>query len=208
MEVVFFDDIKIPLPKDKIYARLGYARAKTNLSDKQEEGINKYILEAMDLITLSGAGMRAPVLEISAGDIVLPAENRIKSGSLINFLAGCDELLFMGVTAGKKIVDVIAENSSDKDVTAAVIFDAVASEVVDGALGWIMAYFRSLIRRENRYLTERRFSAGYGDFSLDNQKIMCDILKMDKLGVSLSKEFILVPEKSVTAVAGIGKASG
>ncbi len=203
MKVVFFDTITVSLPKDKIYSRLGYSKGKTQLKDRQKEVVERYIEDALDFINLKGAGRRVPVAEISPESITLSGGNALKSKSLVKLFSKCSEILFMGATAGKKVVEVIEKNSAGKDITSAVIFDAVASEMVDGALDWIMGYFGQQIRRENKYVVERRFSAGYGDFLLDSQKVMCDILEIDKLGVVLSKEFILLPEKSVTAVAGI-----
>lgn len=47
--------------------------------------------------------------------------------------------------------------------------DAVASEMADAALDWIMDYINRQLRREGRHLLPRRFFAGYADFALDNQ---------------------------------------
>ena len=49
----------------------------------------------------------------------------------------------------------------------------------------------------------RRFSAGYADFKLENQKMIYEKLQMDKIGVTINSGFILLPEKSVTAISGI-----
>jgi cobalamin-dependent methionine synthase I len=48
-----------------------------------------------------------------------------------------------------------------------------------------------------------RFSPGYGDFVLENQKIFFDLLEMREAGISLSKTFQLIPEKTVTAITGL-----
>ena len=90
------------------------------------------------------------------------------------------------------------------NLSRAVVYDATASEMVDGALEWIMRYYRGILRREGRGLLKRRFSAGYGDFALEHQKIIYDLLGFDRIGVSItSNKSILIPEKSVTAVTGI-----
>ncbi|HEX7504838.1 MAG TPA: hypothetical protein VF336_06195 [Syntrophales bacterium] len=39
--------------------------------------------------------------------------------------------------------------------------------------------------------------------ALDHQKLFYDLLDLKRFGVDLTKNFILEPEKSVTAVAGI-----
>jgi len=75
--------------------------------------------------------------------------------------------------------------------------------MADNALSWIINYFNRQLSRESKQLTSKRFSAGYGDFSLENQKIIYDVLKLEQLGISLSDKYMLIPEKSVTAVVGI-----
>jgi len=94
------------------------------------------------------------------------------------------------------------------DVTRAVVFDAVASEMTDAGLDWIMRYWNQELRRENKTLTKRRMSAGYGDFLLENQKIFHALLDLNCLGVTITPQYILVPEKSVTGVAGILSVQG
>jgi hypothetical protein len=84
-----------------------------------------------------------------------------------------------------------------------VVLDAAASEMVDGALDWMVAYFNQSLRRKRRKPTKRRFSCGYGDFDLSYQRWIFETLGMDRLGVRLTESCLLVPEKSVTAVAGI-----
>ncbi|MBN1636781.1 MAG: methionine synthase, partial [Deltaproteobacteria bacterium] len=87
--------------------------------------------------------------------------------------------------------------------TRAVVLDATASEVVDASLDWLMSYFRQSLMREMKTLTSRRVSAGYGDFLMENQKSIYSLLMLNRLGISLTHSHILIPEKSVTAVAGI-----
>ena len=203
MRVNFFDSIIIPTPGDKIYSRLGYAKGITKLKDKQRYKIEQCIEEALSFVRLKGAGARIRVTERDYSKVVLSTGDIFKSKELAKLLDACQEVLLMGVTAGSEIVKSIQENFFGRDETKAVIFDAVASEIVDAGLNWIMGYFDRELCRENKQLTKQRFSAGYGDFLLDNQKTICDTLGLEKIGVSLLDSYMLIPEKSVTAVAGV-----
>jgi cobalamin-dependent methionine synthase I len=95
------------------------------------------------------------------------------------------------------------DKTGQDNLSAAVVYDATASEMVDAALDWIMDYFNQQIRREGKKLLSRRFSAGYADFQLDNQQVIYQKLQMEKIGVAINSNFILRPEKSVTALGGI-----
>jgi len=113
----------------------------------------------------------------------------------------------MGATAGQAVMEAIGDYSRQGRLNLGVILDATASETVDHALDWMAAFFNQELRRENKLLTRRRVSAGYGDFLLENQKWIFRVLELDRLDVRLTESCILVPEKSVTALAGIERVS-
>ena len=201
--LLFFDSINVATPEENIYKRLGYRKDKTQLTPQQKEEVERYIEDALSLINLKGAGISIPVQEKKPSGIILSTGIIFESVHLSAFLEDCREIVLMGATAGNDIIEVIQEDSAENNLTRAVVFDAVASEVVDASLDWIMNYFNQEFRRENKRLTPERFSAGYHDFLLENQKIIYDILQLQRIGIKINENFILTPEKSVTAVAGI-----
>ncbi|MEA2015045.1 MAG: methionine synthase, partial [Thermodesulfobacteriota bacterium] len=167
------------------------------------EEIDRHIEYAVSLVSLKGVGLRVPLGEMTPRRVVLRTGAGIESAKLAGFLNGCKEALFIGSTAGKEIMDVIREDTAGDDMTRGVVIDAVASEMTDAALDWIMGFFNRMLSRENARLTRGRFSAGYGDFLLENQKMMYDMLELNRIGITINENFILIPEKSVTAVVGI-----
>ncbi len=201
--VVFFERILINPPYEKIYQRLGFKKRITELSGDQKKETDLFIREASSLISLQGTLLRLAVVNNDGEKIVLSGDLTFISRKLSVFLRDCREVILMGATAGKDIMEAIREKTRRDDLAAAVVYDATASEMTDAALDWIMDYCNQLLRRERKSLLPRRFSAGYADFSLDNQKNIYEKLQMDKFGVKINSSFILIPEKSVTAISGI-----
>lgn len=201
--VQFFDSISIPVPRSKIYRRLGYRENITRLPPEQKEESERYIEEARSLIHLKGAGLRLSVLQTGDSEIILTENIRFESRKLALFLNSCREIVMMGATAGAVIMDAIREDAAGRDVTRGIVLDATASEMADAALDWIMEYFNRTLQRENRRLLPKRFSAGYGDFLLENQKTIYNLLQLDRIGVQITESCMLIPEKSVTAISGI-----
>jgi len=201
--VLFFESISIPPPRNQIYRRLGYIKGKTQISPSQMDDAEQYILDALSLIRLRGAAVRFPVRTMEDGGIIFAEDVMFRSNQLTVFLKGCREIIIMGATAGDDIMSAIEEDSSGRNVTRGVVLDATASEMVDASLDWMMAYFNRSLRRENRRLLKKRFSAGYGDFLLENQRTIFHLLKLHRIGVRITENFILIPEKSVTAITGI-----
>ncbi|MCF7876794.1 MAG: hypothetical protein K9L95_02065 [Candidatus Omnitrophica bacterium] len=203
MDLEFFESINLPPPKDKIYLRLGYSKDRTKLSQAELAKFESYIDFALDKIKLQGAAATISIKEKSDSEIILEDNIIIKSSSIRKFLNDCKSVLFMGATAGADIMKVISSGSGKKELEKSVVADAAASEVVDAALGWIADYKARALRRENKFITQQRFSAGYGDFDLTYQKVIYNILNLAKLGVQLKESYILKPEKTVTALCGV-----
>ena len=138
----------------------------------------------MKLLLLFHSRERFLRLAINHNDgekIILAGNLTFNSKKLSAFLRDCKEAVLMGATAGNAIMEAIKEKTRQDDLAAAVVYDATASEMTDAAMDWIMDYFNQLIRREGKTLLPRRFSAGYADFNLENQKAIYEMLQMEKL---------------------------
>jgi hypothetical protein len=201
--VLFFESISIPVPRKNIYRRLGFVKGVTDVPTSQREEIERYIGDASSLIHLKGAGLRMPITEIRGARIILPDGADFESRQLAKFIVNCNEIVLMGATAGREIMNAIEEDATGANVTRGIVLDAAASEIVDAALDWIVDYFNQSLRRENRKLLGKRYSAGYGDFFLEAQKAMYRLLQLDKIGIEITESCMLIPEKSVTAITGI-----
>ena len=202
-KVNYFNNISIETPIAQIYRRLGFRKGVTDLSPRDQAQTEGYIDAALSLIRLQGAARRLPVLLEGKSGVRLPEEATFESRRLLKFLGGSDEILLMGATAGTEIMTAIQEDAAGRNVTRAVVLDATASETVDAALDWIMACYNQTLRRQGKRLLTTRFSAGYGDLALENQRTMYRLLALDKIGIKITETCILVPEKSVTAITGI-----
>ncbi len=201
--LIFPGNISINPPRAKIYSRLGYRKETTKLSPGHQKETDRFIEEAASAISLKGSIFRTIISKNDGEEITLAANLIFSSKKLSAFLRDCSEAVLMGATAGDAIMNAIQEKTDQDNLAAAVIYDATASEMVDAALDWIMDYLNQQLRRDGKRLLPRRFSAGYADFKLENQKMIYEKLQMDKIGVAINSRFILLPEKSVTAITGI-----
>lgn len=201
--VTILEKIVFDPPIDKIYTRLGFRKKTTSVPSTHQRETNHHIEEAVALIHLQGSYLRLPIERNDGREIHLAGRLSFISTKLAAFLKDSRESVLMGATAGQGILDAITEKTRTGDMTAAVVYDATASEMTDAALDWITNYIGRELRREARQILPRRFSAGYADFALTNQKEIYEALQLEKIGVTITSGFILRPEKSVTAIGGI-----
>lgn len=197
-----FKNIKIDLVLENVYRRLGFWDKATVIKDNQRADIDKMIYETLDYLNFSAVAVRVKVLKNDGEAITIDNGTKYDSKNLASVFKDADELLFMGATAGQLIMTKVDELSKS-DLTKATIYNAVAGEMVDDVFDWLMAYYSRSLRRDMKTVSRNRYSAGYGDLSIQKQRDIFELLELDELGVSITSSYMLKPEKSVTAIAGI-----
>lgn len=127
----------------------------------------------------------------------------LTSASLTRLLRHSAAVAVMAATVGPDIVRAAADAVSKGDGATAVTYDAVGGQTAEATMSWINDLVRQQLRRQGEFLTKHRFSPGYGDLHLRLQRTIYGWLQLERLGLSLTPGCMLVPEKSVTALAGI-----
>lgn len=207
-QVFYFGSIPVVLPEDTVYSRLGRNRFLNKIPEAQKNLIGKYIAEGIALCHPTGCWLRLNIVERDSKSVTLENGDMLTSTSLAELLASSHAVLLTASTVGAGIVEAATAASNAGEGVKALVYDAVGSEMVDETIGWIHGYIGQQLKRGSEKLTRRRFSPGYGDLGLENQKIIYDILNLDKLGIRLNDSLIMVPEKSVTAISGIERHQG
>ena len=198
-----FESIRIEIPERAILRRLGFHRNATEASPERQAQVMSLIQAAAELIELKASCLILSIAQNDGRSVRLSDGTVFTGSGLAELLTGSDQALLMGATAGEAVMQAIAAATASGDMLTSVVYDATASEMTDNALNWLMDYHARMLSRQGRRLSARRYSAGYGDFSLENQREFHRLLELSALGVSITETCILNPEKSVTAICGI-----
>ena len=92
-----------------------------------------------------------------------------------------------------------------KKLSASSLAEHYITDALSSALAESAADKAEEIIKNNNICTNR-FSAGYGDFPLDRQADILSLLNARQyLGITLSKSFLMTPQKTITAVFGVKK---
>ena len=127
---------------------------------------------------------------------------KIHSRDLYNHLSGCHSAILFAATIGIGVDRLIAKYNRINPAKG-VIMDALGSSAIEN---WCDIVNEELVKKEPKHCS--RFSAGYGDFSLEHQKsFLCCLDAARKLNITLSDSLLMTPSKSVTAVIGLGGSS-
>lgn len=143
---------------------------------------------------------------IVSDNVVTLDGEEIASKALAKNLAGCLKAVIFSCTIGLGI-DRIIEKYKVTSPLKALITHAIGVERVEGLANAFCHFLQEEVG-ENLSLRPR-FSAGYGDFKIENQNLFFNKLESTKLlGITLNESLLMSPSKSVTAVIGIAEESG
>lgn len=135
-----------------------------------------------------------------------PEENKIdlgfgafESADLYKNLSCCTEVFVMALTLGVG-VDRLINKYSLTSVSKCFIADALASAYAESLCDYVAKELRGSL------CCRPRFSAGYGDLSLDIQPYLLELVDAKRLlNITLSEGLLMTPKKSITAIMGIEK---
>lgn len=149
----------------------------------------KYIFKVFDIVkSIQG-------VEVLNSNLILEGRD------IKEHLKYSKQCVVMAVTLGN-LVDAKIRYYEKFNLTKALILDACATTIIESACDEIQEEIRKEALKTNLGITYR-YSPGYGDFPIDIQKNILDILEAQKkIGLSVTENSILIPRKSVTAVIG------
>lgn len=135
---------------------------------------------------------------VDATGVTLESGTRFNSRDLAAHLKGCEEALLLGATLGSR-VDAAIRRLALGSVAEGAAAQAVAAALIESYCDEVQARF------DTGGLAQRpRFSPGYGDWDLAEQKLFFPVLNCAKLiGLTLTEGCMMAPSKSVTAVIGL-----
>ena len=127
----------------------------------------------------------------------------IQGVSLAKHLEGCNQIAVMAVTLGPEVDRLISETQEHR-IALGVVIDSGASIMAELATNMAEELIRAEIAEKGPILMTGRFSPGYGDSPLEMQAEVLELLHADeKLGITLSKGYMMSPSKSITAIMGL-----
>lgn len=129
---------------------------------------------------------------------------QVSSANLSKNLQDCEQVAVMAATLGAG-VDRLLRRYEVTAIAKCVVLQAAAAALIESVCDVCQEEI-SRAATEKGYFLRPRFSPGYGDFDIGNQKAVIDVLQASKrIGLTLTDSCMMVPTKSVTAVIGLSK---
>jgi cobalamin-dependent methionine synthase I len=113
-------------------------------------------------------------------------------------------LLVGVVTIGDLLEKKVSELLSQGEYPQALALDAVGTVAVEDFSRRVRKSGRQEVT-EQGFKSSRHFSPGYGGWAVSQQEIIFKSIPTDNIGVRLTKGCMMLPQKSLSWVMGVGK---
>ena len=193
------------IPKPEVKRQLGYQEH--TKSNPQIEGlITEAITKAQEIIKPQGNYLRLESITIKQDKIKLGTNKlTFSSQDIADLLANQEQVVILAVTIGPHLEERINQLFADDQLTKATILDAVGSIAVEEAANQLQEQIAVEAEEIGLPSLTMRYSPGYGDLNLDIQPQLLELVQGQELGIEVNDSFLLIPQKSITALIGLGQ---
>jgi hypothetical protein len=197
--------IDVEIDKKQVCHYLGYD-ADYNLSAGISSLIDEYVEHAHYLIEPSYSYVIRDI-EWARGSIAFIEDSIIfKSRIIVQLLEQCHKVAAFLVTIGKHLEETANQLANDGLILQATVLDAIGSDAVEKIADFIQGKIGEAASVQG-LVTSRRFSPGYCDWNIGQQRMVFRALNGDTLGIRLTGECLMIPQKSISGIIGIGSSN-
>lgn len=108
----------------------------------------------------------------------------------------------IAVTAGAAIEETAAASFREGRYVRGLLLDAAATAIAEHLADQLDRFIQEKARSSGQKPVWR-FSPGYGDWPVEQQKALTALIGTEAIGLSVTDHAMLIPRKSVTAVIGL-----
>jgi hypothetical protein len=195
-------NLQFKIPITEVLLRLKYNVKKSEISPPIQKLLDDMMNEGAILSEPQAIIEDYWIREVKESEVILEGTHLTLIGrSLREHLRDCYKVTVLVSTIGSACETKVKEFLLQKEISKAATLDAVASESVEAFTEAVNLLINQNAMSEGA-TTVMRFSAGYGDWPIAEQKRIVAALNASEIGVSVNEASLLIPEKSVSACIG------
>jgi len=193
------DPLPVTVSRPLVLLRLGY-RSATQVPEKTSRLLDEEIAACAPLLKARAVLKSFPIER--DGALVRVGEALQSAGrTLRERLEGCGTAWLFAATIGDGIEHRAAGLSDRGELTRSLLVDAYGSAAAI-ALGLSLEEEIARACAPLGLVATKRTAPGYGDFELEAQRPLVDLLDAVAIGITVSEDFLMLPAKSISGVVG------
>jgi hypothetical protein len=126
-----------------------------------------------------------------------------KSQVIARLLEQCYKVAVFLVTIGKHLEETASRLTKDGLILQASVLDAIGSDAAERAADFVQGRIGEMASAHGLHISQR-FSPGYCDWNIGQQRMLFWAMNGDTVGIRLTGESLMIPQKSISGIIGIG----
>jgi cobalamin-dependent methionine synthase I len=198
MEHTQLHKIPLSLSKEAVIEKIGGKKTDT-ISRRMAGAIEKVLCEIDETASAQAIYTILPVNTLNGG-VALGNQHAFSSKKLKGVLGPCQKAVVFVATIGSR-VDQLIQHNMQQQPHYGYILDTAASVAAETVAQYLYDHIDQAL--EDAQGLTMRYSPGYCDWPLVEQKKLFNLLPSDPIGVTLSDSACMSPRKSISGVIGI-----
>ena len=167
----------------------------------------EHLKEALQIARVKAApriySVKKEILNFKPGSFQIEGDMIFSGKELSKHIKGATHICAFLVTVGKEIEEAASSYMHLGDHLLGYLLDRAGSFAVESMAKNTEDSLRRALLTEGLSVS-MRFSPGYCDWPIEEQFKLAQIIDFGKAGVRLSENCMMIPKKSISAVAGVG----
>ena len=196
------DRADIKIDRQQVLRNIGYTTGR-KLPVRITSLVDEYIENAHQLMEPSYSYVISSIRGIRRSCVFIDDSIVFESNVLARMMQQCEKVAVFVATIGSYLEETVIRLAEDSLILQSAVLDAIGSVAVNNVAAFVLDTIRGVAYAQGLCIS-RRFSPGYCDWTIRQQKEIFRALNNNSAGVHLTEECLMLPRKSISGIIGIG----
>ena len=195
----------IEIDRKQVCHYMGYD-ADCKLSTRISALVDEYVENAHHLIDPFYSYVIRDIELVQGSVIIIEGTIILESKGIARLLKQCHKVAVLLATIGEHLEETVAQLLQDGLMLQATVLDAIGSDAVEKVADLARDRIAEIADAQELVISQR-FSPGYCDWALEQQKMIFQAVDADMVGIQLTDGYLMIPRKSISGIIGLGHSS-
>jgi len=193
---------ELDIDTEQVLHHIGYDTGHTP-SARIESLVKEYADNICHLIEPSYSYVIRDINSVRGSRVFIEGSVTFRSNVIARLLGQCQKVAVFVLTIGSRLGDVVRQLAKDRLMVQASVLDTIGSDAAE-TLAHVVQDIIGKEAAADGLGISLRFSPGYCDWRVSQQKMVFRALSGGTAGVRLTDGCLMVPQKSISGIIGLG----